>query len=181
MTDALALQRVDDALRSYWVLSGKRRIGEVRERGFGTSELHLCDAGYLLRRDDTADALKARAGIARALLSQVMLRGRYSLRDGEQVLACAERRFSLSTRQDGIHVRPDAGADNWWSLAKRDGLRRPWSIQADGNVVGHVAEHGWIVAWHGPAVPEPVAVFALYALHQQFGMHPSSGGDGGGE
>ena len=180
MTGAIALQRIDDALRSYWVLLGDRRIGEVRERGFGTAELHLRDAGYLMRRDDTADALKARAGFARAVLAQVMLRGRYSLRDGDRVVAGAERRFSLSTRRDGVCVQPDIGAEERWSLAKRDGLRRPWSIETDGRIVGHVAESGWGFAWHGPAVSEPVAVFALYALHQQFGMHPSSG-DAGGE
>lgn len=177
----ITLRRVDDAVRDYWAYHDATCIGEVRPRAWGTSELHMADGRYLLRRDDTADALKKQAGIARALLRMATFGARYSLRDGDRVLARAERCFSLSTRRDSVRLQPDADAAHAWTLARTGGPDAPWPIAATDGVVGCVESlsGGRDFAWHGPAVPAPVAVFSLYALHQQFGTHPSSGADGG--
>lgn len=171
----LALRRVDDVVRDYDVLDGDNTIGQIRPRRFGTAELHLGDQRFQLRRDDTAEALQRPAGLVRALLAQVRLRARYSLRDERQVLARAERRFDLSPRGDAVVVHPDAQQDAAWRLACRNGLRRPWSIEAGDAVLGEVRERagGRVMAWHGPPAERPVLVFALFVLHQQFGTHPS--------
>lgn len=182
MTGTVSLRRVDDALRSYWVHYDTSCVGEIRPRAWGTSELHMADARYLLRRDDTAEALKGPAGYARAMLKMVTLRARFSLRDGERILARAERCPSLSTRRDGLRAWPDADGDATWFIRKRDGLARPWSIEVGGAVAGQVIEQrgGRDFALHAPPLPAPSAIFVLYALHQQYGTHPSTGADAGG-
>lgn len=178
----LSLQRVDDAVRAYWAFHGSTCVGEVRERGWGTAELHMADARYLLRRDDTADALKRPAGGARAALGLLRMNARYSLRDGDRVLARAERRFSLSTRRDGFVVHPRAGEAAVWRVARAGGLRAPWSILDGAAAIGQVTTHrgGREFAWEGPDIGAPSALFVLYALHRQFGAQPDAGGDAGG-
>lgn len=178
----IRLCRVDDAVRDYWAYHDATCIGEVRARGWGTSELHMADGRYLMRRDDTADALKGAGGVGRAMLNVLRLNARYSLRDGERVLARTERRFSLSTRRDGFVVHPGACDAPAWTLGRPGALRGPWSILDGETAIGQVAEHrgGREFAWHGPDIGAPAALFVLHSLHRQFGAHPDAGGDSGG-
>lgn len=175
----LRLRRVDDAVRSYWAHHDGTCIGEIRGRAWGTSELHTAGGRYLLRRDDTAEVLGRRAGFARAVLRMVTFGARYSLREGDRVLARVERRFRLSTRRDGLRLHLHAMPD--LRITCPGGAMRHWSIDAGDASIGHVAmcDGGREVAWHGPALLVPVTLFALYAFHQQFGTSPFSTADGG--
>lgn len=174
----LRLSRVDEAVRSYWAHHDGTCIGEIRERAWGTSELHMADGRYLLRRDDTADVLGRRAGVARAVLKMATFGARYSLREGDRVLARAERRFRLSTRGDGLRLCVDGSGD--LSITRTGPPGCDWSLTHGDAPAGHVAiAHGGLeVAWHGPPLTAPATLFALYAFHQQFGAHPSTGSDG---
>ena len=176
----LLLRRIEDAVVDYGIVAGTQVVGEVRPRAFGTAELHLRDRRFLMRRDDTADAMRQGESFARMVLRKVLFGARYSLRDGERVLACAERRFSLSTRRDGLSVQPQAGASQAWSISRPGGLRGPWSVASAGQIIAWITEHDGAhsFAWQGEAAPEPVVAFVLFALHQQFGRHPLPRVDG---
>lgn len=173
----IRLCRVDDALRDYRVFDGDACIGEIRARVFGTAELHMAEGRWLLRRDDTAEALRQRAGFVRAVLRHAAMRACYTLRDGPSVLARAERRFSLSPRRDGLRLWPAMPPTAAWAFTRPGGLHGPWRIDAGGEVLSRDGGREFI--WQGPGLPAPAAVFALYALHQQFGRHPSRGDVGG--
>lgn len=171
-----ALRRVDDVLRDYVVLSGENVVGEIRARGFGTAELHLGDGRYLLRRDDTADA-HARGGTLAALFAQVRFGARYSLRDGDRVIARADRRFHLSPRRDGLRLQPDTAGAAQWTLRADGAWARTWTIDAAGTRIGdaQLGAGGRDTRWGGPQLPDATTAFALYALHQEFGTHPGTG------
>ena len=176
MSAALSLRRVDDAVRDYDVLDGTRCVGEIRPRGFGTAELHLGDGRFLLRRDDTADMVRDGAGFLPTVFRQALPRARYSLRDDDRVLARAERRFHLSPRWDVLRVWPQGeGAE--WTIGSQGAWSGQWQASDDrGAVYGITLRRGGReAAWETPALNEPVALFVLYTLHQQFGTHPSSG------
>lgn len=116
------------------------------------------------------------------MLNVLRMNARYSLRDGERVLARAERCFSLSTRRDGLDVRPYGGDAPAWTLRRKGAPSGSWSILEAGAAVGQIAEQrgGREFAWHGPDVGAPAALFVLHSLHRQFGVHPHAGGDSGG-
>lgn len=187
MSAAFSLHRTDDTVRAYWVLACGERIGEVRRRAYGTGELHLRDGRYPLRRDDTADAVKKGAGELRATLREAAPRARYTLRDGagDTILARAGELFHFSAKRSGLRVWPDdAGTE--WTLTSPVVSSPRWSIAAGAgkqNMVGEVTSHRFAreVAWNGPSVSEPVAAFTPFVLHQQFGTHPPTGADAGGE
>lgn len=167
-------------MADYGVVTGTQVVGEVRPRAFGTAELHLRDGRFLLRRDDTADAMREGDSFARMVLRKVLFGARYSLRDGERVLARAARRFSLSARRDGLSVQPQADASQGWSITRPGGIRGPWCVDCAGQTIAWVSEHdvARTFAWHGAAAPEPVIAFVLFALHQQFGRQPLPRVDG---
>jgi hypothetical protein len=174
----ISIERVDDALRDYVVWQGEERIGEIRPRALGTSELHLGSDTRLLRRDDTADLAAGGASTLRIGLAMLKLRARYSLRNGDAVLAIARREYSLSTRRDGLSLAPAPGHDErTWSMRALDGAFAGHLVILEREQrIGRVRRHdGWRFTWEGPALDLDRTVFALYALHQQFGHHPSSG------
>ena len=173
---ACAIRRISDAAVDYRVDIGGHEAGEIRPRGLGTAELHLAGRGLLLRRDDTADVVRSGGNWWQLLRQLLGFNMRYSLRDGETVLASASRQFRLAVRGDGYRMALPGLPAPEVSVQSLDGLLGDQIVHDNGRRIARVSSSGLgrRFEWHG-AVPDDIAsaIFALYVLHQSFGQQPA--------
>lgn len=172
--DGVSIRRIDDAIVAYRVACDGTEVGEIRPRQLGTAELHVPEGRYLLRRDDTADALAGGASLARALVTALRPNARWSLREDGRVLATASRRFRFGVRRDGVDFDLQDAAG---PLTARmvDGLAGGFVLLRGDQRLARVASTrgGKHFAIAPGFAPDRVrCLFALYVLHTHFGTHP---------
>lgn len=172
-TGATSILRVDDAVTAYRVAYDGRDVGEIRPRAFGTAELHVPDGRFLLRRDDTADAVARGARWAAVIAGGLRFNARWSLRAGDAVLATGARRFRLGLRADGVEFDLSRTGD---VMAARmlDGITRGIVLTRGAARIAHIEQARGGRQFGAQAFPADRirCVFALYVLHMHFGRHP---------
>jgi hypothetical protein len=171
-----SLQLVDDPVVRYRFEAGAAPIGEIRHHALHAEILYLGERGYWLVEDAIAEAAASGASLATRLLRALRFNRRYSLRDEQQTLATAARRWNPLRKVDWIDYSESSGPPI--RATPRGMLSGGIDLTRASTTIGNMAVVGLLqhrVTLDCNEFAPAQAAFLMYVVHRCWGNNPYVG------